>query len=396
MTVNAAPTPNLLPSTATVLIVGAGPVGLAAAVSLVGAGIDTIVLDRLTSGANTSRAAVVQARTLEVLDQLGLTKPLHTRGIVVPRFTVRDHSRTLVSLSFIDLPTAFPYTLMIPQDITESVLAGRLSELGGRVHRGYDVATVAQNGGGAQVTAKGQDGKETTIQTQYVIAADGMHSVVRDQVGIGFSGAAYENSFVLADVRMDWPVARDEVALYFSPEGVTVVAPLPGDRFRVVATVAEAPEHTSAVDIEAILRDRGPQGLAISVHEVVWASRFRVHHRVADRFRAGSVFLAGDAAHVHSPAGGQGMNTGIQDAVFLAGLLADVIGGADASVLDRYEATRRPIAIRVVAFTDRMTRVATLARWPARMLRNIAIPVMSRIPALRRKLIMELSELNNR
>lgn len=165
---------------------------------------------------------------------------------------------------------------------------------------------------------------------------------------------------------------------------------------RVVATVAEAPERPDLADVQAILDARGPQQGRLVVREALWSSRFQVHHRVADRYRAGRLFLAGDAAHVHSPAGGQGMNTGIQDAVALGRLLARVLGGEPDSLLDSYEAIRRPVALDVVALTDRMIRVATLRSRPARLLRNTAIRLLSRIPAARAKLAYQLAGLDNR
>jgi 2-polyprenyl-6-methoxyphenol hydroxylase-like FAD-dependent oxidoreductase len=388
-----------LPSTASVIVVGAGPAGLAAAITLADAGVDFVLLDRQAEGANTSRACVVHARTLEVLDELGLADELREKGIVVPTFTVHDGASTLATVRFGRLPTAFPYTLMVPQDVTEAVLLARLRLAGGDVLRPYQVTGIADDRNGATVTVTDSDGATHTIRADYVIGADGMHSTVREQAGIGFTGDTYASSFVLADVRMDWPLARAEVSLHLSPEGVTVVAPMPSetnDRYRVVATVADAPERPNLADVQAILDARGPQQGKLLVREVLWSSRFRVHHRVADHYRAGRLFLAGDAAHVHSPAGGQGMNTGIQDAVALGRLLARVLGGEPDSLLDSYETTRRPVALGVVAFTDRMTRMATLRSSPARLLRNGVMRVLSKIPAVRGKLAYQLAELANR
>ncbi|MFF0531307.1 FAD-dependent monooxygenase [Nocardia amikacinitolerans] len=388
-----------LPRTTSVLVVGAGPAGLTAAITLADAGVDVVILDRLTEGANTSRAAVVHARTLEVLAALGIADELILRGIQVPRFTVHDGACTLATIEFGNLPTPYPYTLMTPQDTTEAVLLERLHKAGGRVHRPYIVTRVVNEKDGVTVEYTDAAGVAGTIRADYVIGADGMHSTVREHAGIGFTGDTYPASFVLADVRMTWPIARDEVALHLSPEGVTVVAPLPDaaepDRYRVVATVDEAPEHPSADDIQAILDARGPGG-DIRVREVLWSSRFRVHHRVADRYRAGRILLVGDAAHVHSPAGGQGMNTGIQDAAALGPLLARVLAGEPQALLDEYEATRRPIAVGVVAFTDRMTKMATLRPRVARLARNTALATLSRIPAIRTRLAFRLAELTTR
>lgn len=387
-----------LPEATSVVIVGAGPAGLTAAIVLAEAGVDHVLIDRLSEGANTSRAAVVHARTLEVLDELGIAKDLVARGIQVPTFKVHDGPKTLATIEFGDLPTAYPYTLMIPQDVTEQVLLDRLHQLGGTVHRPLTVERVDDENGRVTVGYTTADATTGTITADYVIGADGMHSVVRAQAGIGFTGDTYPASFVLADVRMSWPTPRSEVSLHLSPEGVTVVAPLPDaaqERYRVVATVDEAPEHPTRDDIQTLLDARGPAG-EVRVDEVLWSSRFRVHHRVADHYRAGRVLLAGDAAHVHSPAGGQGMNTGIQDAALLARLLAKVVAGGPDALLDEYETVRRPIALDVVAFTDRMTRMATLQSAPARTARNTALRLLTGIPAVRGKLAYQLAELANR
>ena len=385
-----------LPDSADVVIVGAGPTGLALACVLARERASFVLVDRLAEGVNTSRAAVVHARTLEVLDEVEVTDRMRAQGHVVPRFTLRDRDRVLVTLRFDGLPTRYPYTLMIPQNATEAILLARLRELGGDAQRPFEVHDLRQDADGVSVTGVA-DGQPRTIRGRYLVGADGMHSTVRERAGVGFKGGAYEQSFALADVRMRWPLPDDEVTLLFSPEGLAVVAPLPGGRHRVVATMDDAPEHPEIADVQGLLDARGPTGAAARIEEIVWSSRFRVHHRLVDRYRAGRILLAGDAAHVHSPAGGQGMNTGIQDGVALGNALAAVVAGrADESRLDQYERIRRPVAERVVAFTDRMTRMATLRSPGARAVRNAVIGLIGRIPAARRWLSTELSELRNR
>jgi 2-polyprenyl-6-methoxyphenol hydroxylase-like FAD-dependent oxidoreductase len=248
------------------------------------------------------------------------------------------------------------------------------------------VTALAQDADG--VTATLDDG--ATIRARYAVGADGIHSIVREQAGIGFVGGQYEESFVLADVHLDGD-APDDVILFWAREGLTVVAPLPDGIHRIVAPVADAPEEPSAAFVQQILDSRVGAGRLV-VGDVVWGSRFRIHHRVADTYRAGRLLLAGDAAHVHSPAGGQGMNLGIQDAVALADALVGVLAGGPESLLDDYSAARRPIAKDVVALTDRLTRLATLP--PAlRPIRNAAISVVGRVPRVRSALARRLSGL---
>ncbi len=371
-----------------VLIVGAGPTGLTLAAALAVRGIQSTVVDRQAAGDNTSRAAVVHARTLEVLERIGVADLLVSLGVRAPRFTIRDRDRVLVPVSFDNLPTRYPYTLMISQAVTEAVLLDRLFELGGLVLRPRAVTELAQDDRG--VTAKLNDGDE--LRARYLVGADGMHSTVRERAGIGFHGGVYGESFTLADARLTGNAPSDEVILYFSPAGLVVVAPLPGGVHRIVATVDTAPEHPDVDFVQALLDDRGPERERAIVKEVLWGSRFRVHHRVAESYRAGRILLAGDAAHVHSPAGGQGMNTGIQDAIALAEALATAINSGDEEPLNAYGAIRRPIARKVVALADRLTRLATVSR-QLRPLRNTLLRFLACIPSFRRRLAWRLSGL---
>jgi 2-polyprenyl-6-methoxyphenol hydroxylase-like FAD-dependent oxidoreductase len=268
------------------------------------------------------------------------------------------------------------------------VLLERLTELGGHVLRPRAVTDVTQNDKGVTVTL--DDG--TQLQARYLIGADGMHSTIRERAGIGFPGGSYGESFSLADVRLTGPVPSAEVILYFSPAGLVVVAPLPDGVHRIVATVDSAPEHPDIDYVQALLDVRGPERERVIVKEVVWGSRFRIQHRMVDTYRAGRILLAGDAAHVHSPAGGQGMNTGIQDAIVLAEALVTTLASGNEEPLNAYSAIRRPIAIQVVALTDRLTRLATVGR-RLRPLRNTLLKFLACIPAFRRRLAWRLSGL---
>jgi len=379
---------------AEVAVVGAGPAGLTTAAMLALYGIRAVVLDRAAGPARHSRAAVVHAGTLEALEPLGVADEMVDAGVVVPHFGVRDRDRSLLSVPFGGLPTAYPYTLMLPQDESEALLRQALHRHGGEVSWGREVTAVRQDETGVELAVRSARG-EGRVRARYVVACDGAHSTVREALGIAFEGATYPESFVLADVRMGWGLPDDEVQLFFSPEGLVVVAPLPGGRHRVVATVDEAPPEPSLDDVQALLDARGPRAKRTRVEEVVWSSRFRVAHRLAGCFREGSVFLCGDAAHVHSPAGGQGMNTGVQDAANLAWKIALVLRGrAPEGLLDSYEPERRPVARGVVSTAHRLTRLATMRSPVARRLRNALLAVAGRTGRLPRRLATNLAEID--
>ncbi len=378
-----------------VLIVGAGPTGLALAAELRRRGTEPLIIDRQAAGANTSRACVVHARTLEVLAPLGATRDLLAAGVKVPIFRIRDRDRTLITVDFSEIDSPYPYTLMCPQDRVEEILLSHLEELGGHVLRPCDFIGCKDAGTHVDVDVRTTAGART-IKAHWLIGCDGMHSGVREQSGIEFDGAAYEQSFVLADVTMDWPLSRDEVTLFYSPDGLVVVAPLPDDRFRIVATVDEAPEQPSAQFMQALLDRRALASDPGHIRGVAWSSRFHIHHRVARHPRKGRILLCGDAAHVHSPAGGQGMNTGIQDAVSLAEALPPTLrDGADAR-LDVWARERHRVASDVVAMTDRITRMATMKSHAGQALRNMAIAFAGHLPPVRAALARNLAELNTR
>lgn len=383
-----------------VLIVGAGPTGLALATALQQAGIDHLLIDRLEVGLNLSRAGVIHAHTLEMLEPLGVVPQMLAEGLKMTRFAVRDRRHRLLSIDFDRLPSRYPFVLMLPQDVTERILTERLAALGGRVHRGVEALDLAQDADGVTVRVTTGSG-ERTIRARYVVGGDGMHSRVREASTIAFEGGRYEESFVLADVSFAVPPREQEVSLFFSPAGMVVVAPLPGGRHRIVATHRHEGERPDRAAIQHLLDTRGPErgGPAVVpvVAEVHWSSAFRVHHRVADTYRDGRLLVMGDAAHVHSPAGGQGMNTGLVDAVVLADRLARVVGhGESETLLDDYGAMRRPAAVAVLALAGRLTKLALVRGRAPRTLRNLLLRTLGRMPWFRRKLAMQLSGLARR
>ncbi|MEP9376073.1 FAD-dependent oxidoreductase [Aquabacter sp. CN5-332] len=385
-----------VPDAIDVLIIGAGPTGLALAGELRRQGVDALVIEKHAEGANTSRAAVVHARTLEILEPLGATPLLLAEGIKVPVFRVREGGKTLATVTFDHLPSAYPFTLMIPQDRTEAVLLSRLKALGGDVLRPAEAVAIRPEADHAEVDIV-RDGVTKTITAKWVVGCDGARSLAREAAGVDFHGGTYDQDFVLADVHMAWPISRDEVTLFFSLEGFVMVAPLPGapDRYRIVATSDALPEALDTAFVQEMLDVRGTGVGEAQVRETVWASRFHIHHRVVSTPRAGRILLCGDAAHLHSPAGGQGMNTGIQDAVTLATPLAEALRSGSETGIEAWAPARHEVAKKVVGLTDKMTRVAALSSTTGRMVRNAALSFVGHFPAAREALARELAELDN-
>ncbi len=375
----------MIPQQAEVVVVGAGPVGLAVAVGLRLHGHDVVVVDQQAAGANTSRACVIHPRTLEVLEQLGVTKRLVDLGLELEDFAIRADDRKLIPVGFADLPTDYPFVTMIPQPVTEQVLLERLEELGGSVLRPYAATGLTQTADGAEVTLDSGD----VIKAQYVVAADGMNSTIRELAGLRMPGNTLQISCSLVDVRVDGGLPVDEVALYFASAGLLVVAPLPDGSFRLVAEMHDAPEHPDLAYAQRLLADRGPRKAHPKVTEVVWGSRFRIHERVADAYRSGRVLLAGDAAHTHSPAGGQGMNLGLRDAVTLADALSTALAG-DESGIDAYATNSRAEAVRVIGLAHRLTRLANVPR-AIRPLRNAVLSLVGRVSKTQNGLAKQLA-----
>ncbi|HEV8042333.1 MAG TPA: FAD-dependent monooxygenase [Bryobacteraceae bacterium] len=375
-----------------VVIVGAGPTGLSLGAELYRLGESPLILDRLAAGENTSRACVVHARTLEVLEPMGATSELRRHGLEVQIFRIRERSRILATVNFKDLRTKYPFTLMCPQNRVEDILLQRLQGFGGAVERPTEVIAIRPGENDVELQVKcGEDTR--TIHANWVIGCDGAHSVVREQAAIPFEGGAYEESFILADVEMHWPISRDEVTLFYSEKGLVVVAPLPDDHFRIVATEQQAAAEPSIADFESILDERGPMNGALTIRRMLWSSRFHIQHRVASALRQGRILLAGDAAHVHSPAGGQGMNTGIQDAVSLANALRQTLQSGQQATLNTWQTERLKVAHSVVDLTDRLTKVATISSPVLKVLRNTAVELVGNVPFATRAAAERLAEL---
>ena len=385
-----------------VLIVGAGPTGLVLALWLTRLGVPLRIIDKAAEPGTTSRAVGVQARTLELYDQIGLAEAVVDAGVVVPGANLWvGHDRAArLSLERIGRGLSpFPFLLIYPQDAHEKLLIARLNALGVVVDRRTEFLRLNQRSDGVDVVFKKPDGSEQTSQFAYVAGCDGAHSAVRAALATEFPGGTYSGVFYVADADAAGPAADGEVHVDLDDADFIAVFPLKGERrVRLIGPVSwqhDGPRHNLTF---ADIGDRAIANLQLTVHAVNWFSTYRVHHRVASRFRVARVFLLGDAAHVHSPVGGQGMNTGIGDAVNLAWKLQAALNGGDGDrLLGTYEQERRPFAQLLVATTDRaftlVTKRGVVARWVRTLLAPALVPMLFRFRFIRRALFRRVSQI---
>jgi 2-polyprenyl-6-methoxyphenol hydroxylase-like FAD-dependent oxidoreductase len=363
-----------------VIVAGAGPTGLAVACGLRAAGIEVRVLDKAAGPAVTSRALGLQPRGVEVLDRLGALGDLPDRGLPISSVVITVSGRELARLQIRQSMERLGgrTALLMSQADIEAALRDRLAALGGSIEWDHPVIDVIARADGVTVQVGG--GEE--IRAGWVVGADGAHSAVRKAAGIGFPGVPLIEHFLLADVHAAIDRPRNNTYGWLRGDKLFVAFPLPGaDLWRLMAPApAGTPADPAPDDIVAYLGERLATEVRGTIGSVEWTSSFRIQRRLADTYRRGRVLLAGDAAHIHSPFGGQGMNTGIGDAENLVWKLALVIAGrADASLLDTYAAERRPIAKDVIANTSGLTQFA-LGDWLlARLLRDrVAVPLLNR------------------
>jgi 2-polyprenyl-6-methoxyphenol hydroxylase-like FAD-dependent oxidoreductase len=365
-----------------VLVVGAGPTGLSLAAQLAAFGVSPRIIDRGHDRVHESRALAIQPRTLEVLAGLDVTGELVAHGN--PAVQLRIHVRSQeLAVQLFDLgldDTAYPYLLFLSQAETERILQDHLAAAGVTVERGVELVDLTSTSDAVVATLRHRGGGEESVSARYVVGCDGAHSAVRRGAGIAFTGSAYPQTFVLADVEADGiePGAAhvflsDKGMLFFFPLGKPATWRLLAMRSPTDPTPPEAP--VSLDEVQAIA-DAYTQA-TVRVHDPVWMTNFRLHHRGATHYRAGRVFLAGDAAHIHSPAGAQGMNTGIQDATNLGWKLAHTLRGlTDPAVLDTYEPERAPVGRTVLRFTDRAFTIATSTNPIVRLARTRVAPAV--------------------
>ena len=385
-----------------VLIVGAGPTGLVLGLWLNRLGVRVRIVDKTAAPGTTSRALAVQARSLELYDQIGLAKAVVERGRKAVAANLWVSGKREGHVVFGDMGrglSPFPFAIIFPQDEHERLLIERLNECGVEVERQTELMKFENSGGRVLAHLKRRDGTIEACESAYIAGCDGARSDVREALQIGFPGGAYTHLFYIADVQARGPTMNGELHLALGTSDFLFAFPLKGEgRARLVGTVGEEAEHQhDDLSWDVVSKDVIEQ-MSIEVERVNWFSTYRVYHRVADHFSKGRAFLLGDAAHIHSPVGGQGMNTGIGDAVNLAWKLAAVLQGhADVSILESYEPERIAFARRLVATTDRaftgVTSRSALARLVRLHLVPIVIPPLFKLPQMRRFMFLTISQI---
>ncbi|MCQ4122689.1 FAD-dependent oxidoreductase [Rhodococcus tibetensis] len=366
-----------------VVVIGAGPTGCMLAGELAAAGRSVTVLDKREAPSPLSRAFGVHARTLELLDARGLADELVASGAASPGLKLWRGA----TLNLAGLASRFPFVLITPQRNVDSLLERHARKQGAEIIRGITVTGVQQDGDSVVVRGHDTTGRERMFRAAYAVGADGAHSAVRQMIGQPFPGRAVLRSIMLADVELRNPPER-LVTVNAVRDGFAFLAPYGDNLFRVIAWNRRHQVDDRAPVERAELRSiiERAMGTDYGLGEVRWQSRFHSDERQVPQYRTGRVFLAGDAAHVHSPAGGQGMNTGIQDAANLGWKLAAVLGGADDSVLDTYHAERHPVGRLVLRTSGTTMRMMTLRPWVLRKLRNVVVAALLRFPPAGRRI----------
>jgi len=375
-----------------ILIVGAGPVGLFLANECARRGLNWRLVEQRSSQSEHSKALAIFPRTLEIFDMAGVVDPFLKMANRVTSVAVIEGRRRLAHMRFEPEHTPYPFVAMVPQDVTERLLVQQLLARDGQVE--YDTSFISAVEQADQVIATlDQNGQQSEVIAKYVVGCDGAHSAVRHLLNISFEGAEYNDSFILADVETNDALSEDELQLCPSEFGPVAIFPMSSNRRRVVATVDRVDGDAPSLDlVQEILRQRGPAGFEASA--LHWSSYFRIHHRQAGKMRVGCMFIAGDAAHIHSPFGGQGMNTGLHDVWNLVWKLdLAVRGRATENLLDSYTAERRPVIKQVIETTDYLTKVMGTPNKFAQALRNTVIPMVSRLAPFQHAFVNRLSEL---
>lgn len=383
-----------------VLVVGAGPVGLTMAAELARYGIAVRIVDKTAQRTDKSKALVLWSRSLELIDRMGCGESFARAGFKAHAVNIMAGNRQVAHVSLDTIVTPHPYALMLPQSETERLLEQHLNAFGVQVERQVELARFAPAADHVVATLRHADGREETLTTGWLIGCDGAHSTVRHGLGMEFEGNTLPSDWILADVHLAGIRAKpDELDMFWHSDGALALFPISPGRYRVIADAGNATGDARRADptleeVQAVLDRRGPGGIQASAP--VWLSCFRINERKVAEYRAGRVFVAGDAAHVHSPAGGQGMNTGIQDACNLAWKLALACRGlaAQEPLLDSYSIERSAVGRKVLADTGRLTMLAVLKGHILQAVRNHVASLVFGLPTVRRTTTNTLAELS--
>lgn len=382
-----------MPANASVLIVGAGPTGLVLAVDLARRGVIPRVIDAAPPEGKESRAVAIVARSLEMLEDLGVAEAAIDLGIPLRALNFYEGARTLAEMDLTAIESPFPMDLCIPQWQTVALLRERAERLGVTIEWNTRLKSMEPHDQNVTAEILGPDGAVEQYATDWLIGCDGTHSTVRRAAGIGWETSDLRRGFILGDVAADWDLVRDRFHAHFGKSGVLAVFPMPGGHWRVLASTPDdrPPKDPGLADFAHYV---GIQtSLDTNVRDLEWSSSFVAREGLADRYRSGRVLLAGDAAHSHSPVAGQGMNTGMQDAYNLGWKLAlAVTGRSEESLIDTYAAERRPVAESVIDTTSATTRIASGQAIALRRARNDALRLFGRLGAVQRRMSLALGE----
>jgi 2-polyprenyl-6-methoxyphenol hydroxylase-like FAD-dependent oxidoreductase len=358
---------------AQVLIAGAGPVGLSLAVDLARRGVAVRIVDTLAQPTAESRAIVVHSRTLDHFEALGVLDAVMERAIVSTGMEVHSGGRTIAAVGFDHIHAVHPYSVSLVQSETEAVLAARLAQLGVTVERSSTLTSYAASQDHIDAVIADLGGQTRTVRVQYLVGADGARSTVRHLMGQQLGGSFAGEDVLLGDVEADHDYERSHFHAFFSPGQTTALLfPLRGNRVRVFAQLPAGTDPARPVTQDWLQSAAEERGVQIRITQAHWLTRFELKHGQVPQYRAGRVFVAGDAAHIHSPAGALGMNTGIQDAINLGWKLATAMRHPGCErLLDSYYLERHPVGAQVVALTTQITKIATVKNPLAQRLRNI-------------------------
>jgi 2-polyprenyl-6-methoxyphenol hydroxylase-like FAD-dependent oxidoreductase len=387
-----------MPDHVQVLIAGAGPVGLTLASELARHGVIVRIVDKAAARTDKSKALVLWSRTLELLDDAGYAGPFLPAGFAAHGAQISNGKDIVARVTFDSVDSRFAYALMIPQSETERILEERLARHGVSVERSVEMTGFVDKGSAVQVTLTKAAGIPETTTADWLVGCDGAHSTVRHGLGFAFEGSTLESSWVLADGHLKGLEPHDRLHIFWHRDGILAFFPIVGDRWRVVADMGEATGSGRGADptldeVNDLLARRGSPGLVM--FNPIWLASFRINERKVRDYRKGRVFLAGDAAHIHSPAGGQGMNTGMQDAFNLAWKLALVVEGrARPTLLDSYSPERTAVGDRVLRNAGRLTELATLRNPMLQGIRNAVARFATGFPFVQHKMANQLTEMD--